>query len=191
MTPRMRLAVGILCLFLAAVQNQRAAAPANPDKDPELSNLLLEARALIDAKKPQPAIEKCEKVIASFKAQYGNSKSKIYCAQTSAENLGYLLMAAAAMDKGEFEADKTPSFFRQPGRPPTSSKLMPCRISVASPKRSRFFSSPSNYHRGTLDIYRNWAAFTCWRRTGPRQRKLLRKLRIRLQPLRMSPRPKY
>jgi tetratricopeptide (TPR) repeat protein len=106
MTPRIRLAVGILCLFLSAVQNQRAAAPADPDKDPELSNLLLEARALIDSKKPQTAIEKCEKVIASFKAHYGNSKSKIYCAQTSAENLGYLLMAAAAMDKGEFSADK-------------------------------------------------------------------------------------
>ena len=99
----MRLVVGILFLFLCAIQRPKAAAPANPDKDPELSNLLQEARALIDAKKPQPAIEKCEQVIATFKAHYANSKSKIYCAQTSAENLGYLLMAAAEMDKGEFK----------------------------------------------------------------------------------------
>lgn len=104
MTPGIRLVVRILFLLLCA--SQRAATPANPDKDPELSNLLQEARALVDAKKPQPAIEKCDRVIASFKAHYANSKSKIYCAQTSAENLGYLLMAAAAMDKGEFKADK-------------------------------------------------------------------------------------
>jgi tetratricopeptide (TPR) repeat protein len=98
-----RLFVRILFLLLCATQSQRAASPPKPDKDPELSNLLQEARALIDAKKPQPAIEKCEKVIAAFKAHYANSKSKIYCAQTSAENLGRLLMAAAAMDKGEFK----------------------------------------------------------------------------------------
>jgi Flp pilus assembly protein TadD len=106
MTSGTRLFVRILFLVLCSTQSQRAASPPNPDKDPELSNLLQEARALIDAKKPQPAIEKCERVIASFKAQYGKSKSRIYCAQTSAENLGYLLMAAAAINKGEFEADK-------------------------------------------------------------------------------------
>jgi Flp pilus assembly protein TadD len=105
MTPRGRLAV-ILFLVLCPIQSQRAASPADPDKDSALSNLLHEARALIDAKKPQPAIEKCDKVIASFKAHYGKSKSKIYCAQTSAESLGYLLLAAAAMDKGEFDAAK-------------------------------------------------------------------------------------
>lgn len=106
MTPGIRLIVGILLLLLCATQSQRAATPANPDKDAELSNLLYEARALVDAKKPQPAIEKCDKVIASFKAHYGSSKSKIYCAQTPAESLGYLAMAAAAMDKGEFDKDK-------------------------------------------------------------------------------------
>lgn len=106
MTPGIRLVVRILFLLLCATQSQRAATSANPDKDPELSNLLHAARALVDAKKPQPAIEKCDRVIASFKTHYANSKSKIYCAQTSAENLGYLLMAAAAMDKGEFKADK-------------------------------------------------------------------------------------
>lgn len=102
----MRVVFGLLLLFGYTIQSQRAASPSDPDKDPELSSLLQEARALIDTKKPQPAIEKCEKVIATFKAHYGNSKSKIYCAQTSAENLGYLLMAAAAMNKGEFDADK-------------------------------------------------------------------------------------
>ena len=102
----LRVAFGILLLFACAIPSQRAASPANPDKDSEVANLLHEARALLDAKKPGPAIKVCEKVIASFKAHYGNSKSKIYCADTSAENLGYLLLAAAAMDKGEFEAGK-------------------------------------------------------------------------------------
>jgi tetratricopeptide (TPR) repeat protein len=108
MTPGIRLVVRILFLLLCATQSQRAAPPANPDpdKDADLSKLLHEVRALVDAKKPQLAIEKCEQVIAAFKAHYGNSKSKIYCAQSSAENLGYLLMAAAAMDKGEFDKDK-------------------------------------------------------------------------------------
>jgi tetratricopeptide (TPR) repeat protein len=106
MTPRTRVAFAILSLLTCAIQSPRAAAPSDPDKDAALANLLVEARALIDAKKPQPALEKCEKVIASFKAHYGNSKSRIYCAQTSAENLGYVVMAAAAMSKGEFDKDK-------------------------------------------------------------------------------------
>ena len=106
MTPRIRLAGGVLFFLLCASPDQRAASPTDPDKDPATLKLLQEARTLIDAKKPQPAIEKCEKVIASFKAHYGDSKSKIYCAQSSAENLGYLVMAAAAMNKGEFEAGK-------------------------------------------------------------------------------------
>ena len=106
MTPRTRLAGGVLLFLLCASPDQRAASPADPDKEPATLKLLQEARTLIDAKKPQPAIEKCEKVIASFKAHYGDSKSKIYCAQSSAENLGYLLMAAAAINKGEFDKDK-------------------------------------------------------------------------------------
>lgn len=106
MTPRIRLVVAILLLLVCAAQSQRAATPANPDKDPELSNLLHEARALVDAKKPGPAIEICDQVIASFKAHYGKSKSRIYCAQTSTESLGYLALAAAAMTKGEFDKDK-------------------------------------------------------------------------------------
>jgi tetratricopeptide (TPR) repeat protein len=95
MTPRIRIAFGILFLVGCAIQSQRAASPPDPDKDPQLLNLLTEARALIDGKKLQPAIEKCEKVIASFKAHYGNRKETIYCARTSAENLAYLLQAAA------------------------------------------------------------------------------------------------
>jgi hypothetical protein len=60
-----------------------------------MSNLLKEARTLIDEKKPKPAIGKCNEVIASFEAHYGSRKEKIYCARTSAESLGYLLKAAA------------------------------------------------------------------------------------------------
>jgi tetratricopeptide (TPR) repeat protein len=106
MTPRIRVVLGVLLLLSCAIHSQRAASPSDPDKDPEMLNLLQEARTLIDGKKPQPAIEKCEKVIARFKAHYGNSKSKIYCARGSTESLAYLVKAAAAMNKGEFDADK-------------------------------------------------------------------------------------
>lgn len=106
MTPGIRVALAILLVLAGAIHSQRAASPANPDKDPDLANLLHEARALCDAKKPEPAIKVCEKVIASFKAHYGNSKSKIYCAQTPTENLAYLMLAAAAISKGEFETGK-------------------------------------------------------------------------------------
>ena len=106
MTSGIRLVVRILVLLLCATPSHRAASPVNPDKDPALSNLLHEARALVDAKKPQPAIKKCEQVIASYKTHYGSSKSKIYCAQTPTESLAYLALAAAAMTKGEFDRDK-------------------------------------------------------------------------------------
>lgn len=156
MTPGIRVGFGILFLFTCAIHSQQAASPTDPDKDSELSNLLHEARALVDAKKPQPAIKKCEQVIASYKTHYGSSKSKIYCAQTSAENLAYLVTAAAAMNKGEFDADKKNAIvLSSTWSTATSSKRTPCRIWVASPKRSRLFSSLWSYHRRTLDISRN------------------------------------
>jgi Flp pilus assembly protein TadD len=106
MTPRFGfLRNGALLLALAWTQAEAVSAPG-PDSDPSLPNQLAEARTLIDHKKPQAAIEKCDKVIAAFKAHYANSKHKIYCARTSAENLGYLLKAAADMNKGEFQSGK-------------------------------------------------------------------------------------
>jgi tetratricopeptide (TPR) repeat protein len=93
-TPRIRFALGFVWCLAITVHSQGAAA-ADPDKDPQTLNLLQEARTLIDGKKPQAAIEKCEKVIALFKAHYANTMEKIYCARTSAESLGYLLKAAA------------------------------------------------------------------------------------------------
>lgn len=96
MTPGAGLVIGFLFCFGTTIHNLEAGAvSADPDKDPEAPKLLEEARKLIDGKKTQAAIEKCEKVIALFKAQYGNTKEKIYCARTSAESLGYLLKAAA------------------------------------------------------------------------------------------------
>ena len=68
---------------------------AEPDKDPQTLKLLQEARTLIDSKKPAQAIEKCDKVIATYKAAYGSRKEKVYCARTSTESLAYLVMAAA------------------------------------------------------------------------------------------------
>ena len=61
-------------------------AESEPDKDPRMLQLLNEARTLIDSKHPQSAIEKCDKVIAAFKAAYGSRKEKIYCARSSAES---------------------------------------------------------------------------------------------------------
>ena len=93
-------------LSAALTSSKAVAANAHPDSDPELPKLLQEARTLIDNKKAQAAIEKCEKVIALFEARYRNSKEKIYCARTSEENLGYLLTAGADMSKGKFEKGK-------------------------------------------------------------------------------------
>jgi tetratricopeptide (TPR) repeat protein len=93
-TPHIRLVLGFaLCLASASLSQQAAA--ADPDKDPQPPKLLQEARTLIDGRKPQAAIERCEKVIALFKTHYANTKEKIYCARSSAESLGYLLKAAA------------------------------------------------------------------------------------------------
>jgi tetratricopeptide (TPR) repeat protein len=93
-------------ILLAFACADLEAAPPDPDKDPELPKRLVEARALIDNKKPQPGIEKCDKVIMAFQAHYGKSQQKIYCARSSTETLAYLVTAAAAMSKGEFDKNK-------------------------------------------------------------------------------------
>jgi tetratricopeptide (TPR) repeat protein len=106
MAPQIRLITALIYLFAFLIGSETISAGTDPDKDASLSKMLEEARALIDNKKPQAAVEKCDKVIALFKAYYANSKKKIYCARTQAENLGYLMKAAADMDKGQFEAGK-------------------------------------------------------------------------------------
>jgi Flp pilus assembly protein TadD len=83
----------VLCVVLAL--NLGASPTEGPDKDPRMASLLQDARQLIDAKKPGEAIELCDKVVAGFKASFGDSKQKVYCARTSAESLNYLLKAAA------------------------------------------------------------------------------------------------
>ena len=104
MTPGIRLVFGFVFCLAAALNLPGAdAASDDPDKDPQLPKLLQEARTLIDTKKPQAAIEKCDKVIALFQKRYANSKEKVYCAGSSAESLGYLMKAAAAMSDGTFE----------------------------------------------------------------------------------------
>lgn len=90
----------LLLIALLLVGANSFGAESDLDKNPEMRQLLLEARRLIDSKKPQPAIEKCDRVIAAFKAGYGSRKEKIYCARSSAESLGYLMKAAVAADKG-------------------------------------------------------------------------------------------
>jgi tetratricopeptide (TPR) repeat protein len=102
----MRPAVGVLFVFLSAIQSQRAASPLDPDKDPQMQSLLQEAQKLAAKKELPEAIDKCDKIIASFKAHYESRKAKIYCARTSAESLGYLLTAAAESDKGKSQHSK-------------------------------------------------------------------------------------
>jgi len=106
MAPHIRLIAALIYLLACLIDSKAISAGADPDKDAALSKTLDEARVFIDHKKPQAAIEKCDKVIAAFDAHYRKSKVKVYCARTSPENLGYLLMAAADMDKGKLEHGK-------------------------------------------------------------------------------------
>ena len=97
----------VSCLAIAVGRaNAETNSSSDPDKDGQLTKLLEEGRTLIDSRKPQAAIELCEKVIAAFKTHYAKSDHVIYCARTQTENLGYLLMAAAAINKGTFEKGK-------------------------------------------------------------------------------------
>lgn len=107
MTPRLRVALGILVLLAGAIQSQRAASPPDPDNDPKVRQLLQEAQTFVDQKEPKLAIEKCDQVIARFKTYYESRKERVYCARTSAESLGYLVKAAAEMNKGKFDPGKT------------------------------------------------------------------------------------
>jgi Flp pilus assembly protein TadD len=105
--PGIRIISGFVsCLAAIVCGREAVAASADPDKDPHTLTLLEEVRPLIDAKNPEGAIEKCDQIIALFKAHYGSSKHKIYCARTPAESLGYLMIAAAAINKGTFETGK-------------------------------------------------------------------------------------
>lgn len=96
----------MLCSGAWAISAILAASPVNagdkePDNDPQFETSLQEAHDLINRKQLRPAIEKCDKVIAAFQERYGKSKEKIYCARTSAENLGYLMKAASELDNGK------------------------------------------------------------------------------------------
>jgi tetratricopeptide (TPR) repeat protein len=90
----------LLCLAIAA--HVRGAKPqSGQDENPEMAKMLKEAQALAKARKSQAAIAKCDKIIAACKAQYGSGREKVYCAHTSAETLGYLLMSAAGNSQGK------------------------------------------------------------------------------------------
>jgi tetratricopeptide (TPR) repeat protein len=88
--PVLQLAV----LYVVLMHNVGALQSEDPDKDPRVARLLRDTRQAIDAKRPADAVKLCDEVIASFRAQYGNSKQRVYCARTSVESLRYLLEAA-------------------------------------------------------------------------------------------------
>ena len=87
----------VLGIIAAATVGFAAPAGGDPDKDPEMMKLLQHARHLIDGKNAAAAIAKCDTVIAAYKAHYGASKQKVFCARTPAEGLG--LMMKAAVDR--------------------------------------------------------------------------------------------
>jgi tetratricopeptide (TPR) repeat protein len=84
----------ILALIVATAAGF-AAAGGDPDKDPQMMKLLQEARHNIDSKNPAAGISKCDTVINAYKAHYGASKQKIFCARSPEESLGLMMKAAA------------------------------------------------------------------------------------------------
>ena len=106
MIPRIRLVVGILLLFTSAIHSQTRTSPPDPADDGQMLTLLTEARTLMESKKAELAIEKCETIITYFHAFYEHRDEVVYCARTSAENLAYMLKAAAEIDAGKFNPAK-------------------------------------------------------------------------------------
>ena len=93
----MRFVTAQLFALIATTAVGFATAGRDPDKDPQMMKLLQEARHHIESKNPAAAIAKCDAVISAYKAHYGDSKQKIFCARSPEENL--LLMMKAAGDK--------------------------------------------------------------------------------------------
>jgi len=158
--PCLRLVLAFaLCLTAAIHSHDARAATADPDKDSEAPKLLEDARTLIDGKKPQAAIEKCEKVIALFKAHYANTKEKIYCARSSAESLGYLLKAAAdkqnaiALSATWADAYFIKSYALQELGRMAEAKLTAQRAVELSPWSSHYLSELGNIYA----LEKNWA----------------------------------
>ena len=87
-------------LTLVVVTACGFAAPAaagtgtDPEKDPQMMQLLQEARRLIDGREPAAAIAKCDAVIRAYEEHYSGSKQRIFCGRTPEERLGEMLKAA-------------------------------------------------------------------------------------------------
>jgi tetratricopeptide (TPR) repeat protein len=86
----------LLILAIHPVWCQQESRVSSADEDAVQVKLLLEGRRLLDSGKPMEAItEYFDKVLSNFKAKYGNSEKRFYCARTSTESLSYLLTATA------------------------------------------------------------------------------------------------
>ncbi len=84
-----------IVLAIVAVSIGFAFAGGDPEKDPQMRQLLQDAVQLIKNKNPAEAIPKCETVINSYKGYYDPTKQRVYCARSPVASLGSLLEAAA------------------------------------------------------------------------------------------------
>ncbi len=80
--------------MLAAVDTVESAATDDPEKDPRMGDFLQEARHLVDTRRAAAAVNMCDKVVAAYKANYGNRREKVFCARAGPASLGTLLSAA-------------------------------------------------------------------------------------------------
>ncbi len=90
---RHALAPSILAISIATVGF--AATSGDPEKDPQMKQLLQDAGHLIEHKKADAAIPMCDAVIGAYSVYYNGGKQKVYCARSSTQSLGSLLQAAA------------------------------------------------------------------------------------------------
>lgn len=92
MTGRRLPTVFVAALALSGLHAETAI--PDPEKDPKIRILLQKANSLAASDKPEQAIEKSDEVIRAFTASYKDTKERIYCARSPAENLAYLAQAS-------------------------------------------------------------------------------------------------
>ncbi len=129
------------------------------DEDTGQVKLLSEGRRLIDSGKPKEAIEYFDKVLANFKAKYGNSEKRIYCARDSMESLTYLMTAAEEKrDALVFSGTWAGAYFMKGYALLESGRISEAKSSIEqalalSPHNSQYLSEMGYIYQ----VEKNWA----------------------------------